>query len=161
MDPPLLHRITVCIDGSPTAELAMSYALALAQRFQSELSILAVAPLIPGFAPTTTEPWTAPQVGPNDLEQYRSIVDRAVHAAEAAGVSSVTGICLEGVIVDEIIAHIEAHRPDLLVMGSRGLSTAKRLLLGSVSDAVLHHSNCPVLVVRGAANPPAAGNPKS
>lgn len=139
----------------------MSHALALAQRFQSELSILAVAPLIPGFAPTTTEPWTAPQVGQNDLEQYRAIVDRAVRAAEAAGVSSVTGICLEGVIVDEIITHIEAHRPDLLVMGSRGLSTAKRLLLGSVSDAVLHHSNCPVLVVREAATPPPAAHPKS
>jgi nucleotide-binding universal stress UspA family protein len=161
MDSGPYPRITVCIDGSPTADLAMRHALALAQRFQSELSILAVAPLIPGFAPTTTEPWTTPQVGTNDLEQYRAIVDRAVEAAQAAGISSVTGICLEGVIVDEIIAHIEAHRPDLLVLGSRGLSTAKRLLLGSVSDAVMHHSNCPVLVVRGAATPPAAARPKS
>ncbi len=161
MDSSLFRRITVCVDGSPHAEVALNYSLALAQRFNSELSILAVAPLIPGFAPTTTEPWTAPEVGPNDVEQYRGIVDRAVRAAEGAGVTSVTGICLEGVIVDEIIAHIEAHRPDLLVLGSRGLSTAKRLLLGSVSDAVLHHSNCPVLVVRETTTPPLTANPRS
>jgi nucleotide-binding universal stress UspA family protein len=155
------HRITVCVDGSSHAGVALHYSIELAKRFGSELSIVAVAPLIPVYAPTASEPGTAPQAAPFDIEQYRGIVDRAVRTAEAAGVSSVSGICLEGIITDEIIAHIEAHRPDLLVLGSRGLSTAKRLLLGSVSDAVLHHANCPVLVVREAANRPPTGNPKS
>jgi len=75
-------------------------------------------------------------------------VNAAVKRAEDAGLPQVTGVLLEGVVVDEIIAHIELHPTSLLVIGSRGLSTAKRLLLGSVSDAVLHHLKVPVLVVR-------------
>ncbi|MCI4361140.1 MAG: universal stress protein, partial [Thermoplasmata archaeon] len=71
----------------------------------------------------------------------------------AEGLSSVTGVCLEGVIVDEIIGHLEQSPADLLVIGSRGLSTAKRLLLGSVSDAIVHHATCPVLIVRAEPTP--------
>jgi nucleotide-binding universal stress UspA family protein len=161
MEAATFHQITVCVDGSPHGEAALGYAIELTKRFGSELSILAVAPLIPVYGPITAEPLTAAQFGPYEVEQYQKIVDRAVRTAETMGVPRVTGICLQGVIVDEIISHIEAHRPDLLVLGSRGLSTAKRLLLGSVSDAVLHHSNCAVLVIRENPNLPPTPSPKS
>jgi nucleotide-binding universal stress UspA family protein len=51
----------------------------------------------------------------------------------------------------EILRYADVTDTDLLVVGARGLGTMKRLLLGSVSEAVLRHAACPVLVVRGRA----------
>jgi nucleotide-binding universal stress UspA family protein len=139
-------RITVAIDGSKMGDLAFDLALDLAKRYQSDLGVLAVAPLQPVFV-SSAEPWVPTEVPEAETNYYRGIVDKALRKAEAAGVTA-TGTCLEGVVVDEIIAHVEKHPTDLLVLGSRGLSTAKRLLLGSVSDAVSHHVRCPVLIAR-------------
>ena len=145
-----LARITVAVDGSPFAGQALDFAIDLAARYGSELTVLGVAPLVPLYV-SSTEPWVPTEVPASEARHYREVVDRSVEAARAGGVPAVTGICLEGVIVDEIIAHVEAHPTDLLILGSRGLSTAKRLLLGSVSDAITHHVKCPVLIVRSSA----------
>lgn len=147
MPPPSFHRITVAIDGSPIAEAALECAVDLAHRYGSDLVIISVAPIIPVYI-NTTEPYVAAGVPPSEIGHHQQIVEAAVKRAEAAGVSSVTGVSYEGVVVDEILTHLDEHPTDLLVLGSRGLSTAKRLLLGSVSDAVVHHAPCPVLVVR-------------
>lgn len=48
----------------------------------------------------------------------------------------------------EIVTHAQASDADLVVMGSRGLSTVQGLLLGSVSEYVMRHAGCPVTVVR-------------
>jgi len=53
-------------------------------------------------------------------------------------------------VIDTIIKHVEADRSDLLVVGSRTLTKTERLHLGSVSESVLRHAPCSVLVVRGA-----------
>ncbi|MGI0131926.1 MAG: universal stress protein [Thermoplasmata archaeon] len=143
-----LTRITVAIDGSKHAERALAFGIDLAKRYGASLSIVAVAPLVPLYV-SSTEPWVPTEVPQSEIAHYRKVLDAAVAQAQEDGVASVTGLCLEGVIVDEIIALLEHHPTDLLIMGSRGLSTAKRLLLGSVSDAVAHHVKCPVLIVRG------------
>jgi nucleotide-binding universal stress UspA family protein len=152
MTAPAFARVTVAVDGSPTSDHALDVAIDLAKRYGSTLSIVTVAPLVPLYVPGS-EPFIPTEIPETEIQYYRGIVDAAVRRAEAGGVSSVTGLALEGVIVDEIIAHLEEHPTDLLVMGSRGLSGAKRLLLGSVSDAVVHHAHCPVLIVRW--SPPA------
>jgi nucleotide-binding universal stress UspA family protein len=140
-------KVTVTVDGSPGAENALDVAIDLAQHYNGELCVVAVAPLVPLYVPGS-EPYIPTEIPESEIQYYRGVVDAAVAKAEKAGVSSVTGVALEGVIVDEIIAHVEQNPPDVLVMGSRGLSGAKRLLLGSVSDAVVHHARCPVLIVR-------------
>ncbi len=145
-----LRHITVAVDGSAFANHGLEFAIDLAQKYGSELTILGVAPLVPLYV-SSTEPWVPTEVPESEARHYRSVVDVSLEKARKAGLTAVTGVCLEGVIVDEMIAHVEAHPTDLLVIGSRGLSTAKRLLLGSVSDAVSHHVKCPVLIVRGPA----------
>ncbi len=94
------------------------------------------------------EPFVAAALPPSDLPRFRQIVEASVKVAESAGVTAVTGVCTDGVVVDELLAELEDHTPDLLVIGSRGLSAAKRLLIGSVSSAMVNHAPCPVLVVR-------------
>ncbi|EQD43016.1 universal stress protein [mine drainage metagenome] len=155
MSPEPIQRIAVAIDGSPCAERALEAAIDLAQRYGAALAILSVAPIHSMYV-SPTEPWVATQVLESDSGRYQKIVADAVAKAEAQGVASVTGVCLEGVVVDELLMHLERHPTDLLVLGSRGLSTARRVLLGSVSESVLHHVNCPVLIVRERPTPPPA-----
>jgi nucleotide-binding universal stress UspA family protein len=82
------------------------------------------------------------------VTRYRSLVDAAVKQAQEAGLSAVTGVCHEGVIVDEVLSFLDLHPVDLVVVGSRGLSATRRLLIGSISSALVAHAPCPVLVVR-------------
>jgi nucleotide-binding universal stress UspA family protein len=147
MPAPSLRRITVGVDGSTNAEAALEWAIDLAHRYGSELAIVAVAPIVPVYI-SATEPFVPAGVAPSEIGPYREMVDVAMKKAKAAEVTSVTGVAYEGVAVDEILNHLEKHPTDLLVIGSRGLSAAKRLLLGSVSTAIINHAPCPVLVVR-------------
>ena len=143
----MFGTITVAVDGSPHAQRALEVAADLAKKYGSALTVLGVTPLTPVYV-STTESWAPLTIPESEIQHYRKVVDDAVAAAQGIGAAPVKGVLLEGVIVDEIISQLEKHPTDLLVMGSRGLSTAKRLLLGSVSDAVVHHVGCPVLIVR-------------
>ncbi|MHB8351767.1 MAG: universal stress protein [Thermoplasmata archaeon] len=151
MAPAPLDRIAVAVDGSRFAEAALDYAITLALRFQGPLSLLTVAPLTTYVI--ATEPWVPTEILEGEVRHYRGILEAAVARARAAGVGSVTGVFLEGPVIDEIVAFLEKNPCDLLIMGSRGQSAAKRLLLGSTSDAVLHHVTCTVLIVRAPAPP--------
>jgi nucleotide-binding universal stress UspA family protein len=157
MTSPLYRRITVTTDGSEHAEKAVEAAIDLAKRYGAELTILAISPLVPVF-PTPNEPFLPASVPETAIPRFREIVDGAIAEAKAAGLTSVTGICGEGVVVDEILAYLEQHPTDLLVVGSRGLSSAKRLFLGSVSTGLVTRAPCPVLVVRPVASPPSGGS---
>ena len=146
----MFGTITVAVDGSPTADEALGIAIDLAKKYGSALSIVAVAPLVPLYV-ASAEPWIPTEIPESEIQHYRAVVDQCVAKAEKAGLTGVTGVCLEGVIVDELLAHLEHHPPDLLILGSRGLSTAKRLMLGSVSDAIVHHVHCPVMIIKAPA----------
>jgi nucleotide-binding universal stress UspA family protein len=149
MAPPRFARITVAIDGSRNSDEALAVAIDLAAKYGSELTILTVAPFVPVYMPASG-PYVAVVAAQGEVTRYQRLVDVAVEQAQAAGLRAVTGICREGVVVDEILSHLEMHPTDLVVVGSRGLSAAKRLLIGSISSALVTHAPCPVLVVRDA-----------
>ena len=147
MTAPNFRKITVAVDGSDHANEALDFAVDLAKRYAASLTVVGVAPIVPMYV-APTEPLAPGIVPPSDLPRYREIVAAAVKRAKAAGVTNVTSVAKEGVIVDELLEQLEAQPADLVVVGSRGLSTAKRILLGSVSSALVTHAPCPVLVVR-------------
>ncbi len=62
---------------------------------------------------------------------------------------SVTTAVQMGHVIDTIVKHVEADHADLLVVGSRTLTKSERLHLGSVSESLLRHAPCSVLIVRG------------
>ena len=147
------HRIAIATDGSPHAESALEVAIELAKAFGADLFVVAVAPLPPVFE-TPNAPFIPAAVPESSVPRFREIVDASVGKARSAGVAHVTGTCDEGTAVDRILAQVSAQKVDLLIVGSRGLSTAQRLLLGSVSTALVTHAPCAVLVVRREATPP-------
>jgi len=147
------RHITVAIDGSVHGAEALDTAIDLAKHYSAQLVVLSVAPLTPVYV-ASAEPYLPPSLPEGERPQYQQLVEAGVQRAEAAGLSGVTGLCVEGVVVEEILAHANQHPVDLLVLGSRGLTAARRVLLGSVSTGVVTHAPCPVLVVRPAPTPP-------
>jgi nucleotide-binding universal stress UspA family protein len=78
----------------------------------------------------------------------RELLRKQSWRVKAAG-GTVAGSHLRmGEVAMEIVALAEALHAGLIVMGSRGLGGVRRALMGSVSDSVVRHAHCPVLVVR-------------
>ena len=68
--------------------------------------------------------------------------------AEKAGARNVTTHICAGDIADEILDVAEAEKAGILVLGRRGLGRVRETLLGSVSQKVLHHADCTVVIVK-------------
>jgi nucleotide-binding universal stress UspA family protein len=142
VDSNMIKRLLVPVDGSKSSENAVRYACSIAEKFGSELLLLTVVPppIILGVEAGIIDYRPLEESGKKVLENMRKIAD-------SLGIRS--SVRLEtGQIADTIINVAKEESVDLIVIGSRGLSRAKRFLLGSVSNSVSHHASCPVLIVR-------------
>jgi nucleotide-binding universal stress UspA family protein len=142
----MFKRIVVAYDGSDHAIKALNTAIELAKAFNSKLDVVEVvdtaALLGMGFAPIPSD------VIAQIYNKAQNDVEQAKKKAQDAGVKDVTSQVLEGDPATSIIEYASKNGADLIVMGSRGLSTFKRLVLGSVSSKVVQESRVPVLVVK-------------
>jgi nucleotide-binding universal stress UspA family protein len=149
-------RILLATDGSKEAELATRTATDLTQKTGSELHVAHVF----GIAPVGPPVYYAevPDLQSEALEeeaeerisekQARGFLEAEVGKVRSAGGTVVETHLLEGGVAPEIVALAEEIGAGLIVMGSRGHGGIRRALMGSVSDAVVRHAHCPVLVVR-------------
>jgi nucleotide-binding universal stress UspA family protein len=141
-------RILLATDGSEEAELAALRAVELADATDSELHVVHVG-VVPIFL--KSYPGTLGYEGKlyEQIEEIsRELLRKESWRVKAAG-GTVAGAHLRMGQVDlEIVALAEEFGADLIVMGSRGLGGVRRALMGSVSDSVVRHAHCPVLVVR-------------
>ena len=141
-------RILLATDGSEEAELATNRAMDLAQSTDSELHVVHV-----GVVPTllVSYPGTLGYHGKlyeQIREQSRELLRKESWRVKAAG-STVAGSHLRMGSVDmEIVALARELGADLIVVGCRGHRGVRRAIEGSVSDGVIRHAPCPVLVVR-------------
>jgi nucleotide-binding universal stress UspA family protein len=141
------NTIVFATDGSDGASVAARAAADLARKTGSELHVAhAWRHHLRGLGYPTVA-WT--DYSYLDEREARRVLDTQVDALEAAGDLSTEPHLLQGTPVDAILDLCEELRPGLLVMGSRGLGPVGRLVVGSVSEGVVHHARCPVLVVRG------------
>ena len=141
-------RILLATDGSEQAELAVLRAVELADATDSELHVVhvGVVPMFLKSYPGTLgyERTLYEQIEEMSRERLRK---QSLRVKVAGG--TVAGAHLRMGQVDlEILALAEELGADLIVMGCRGLGGVRRALMGSVSDSVVRHAHCPVLVVR-------------
>lgn len=142
-------RVLLALDGSREANAAARVAAEISNATGSELHLVYVSPAESPYYP-----------GPEMPEIREGYLEQLHERARAWVEDQAERLKAEGVIVEA--AHLRLGAPDreivrlgdelgagLIALGSRGLGGVKRALLGSVSDSVLRHAHCPVLVVRG------------
>jgi nucleotide-binding universal stress UspA family protein len=153
-------KILLATDGSREASLAATTAADLAKRTGSELHVLYVGeapnPYAEGVGLAGAEAGAeaVPSRLGADLEgefeqQARDVLDAEAERVRAAGGAGAQAHLSMGKADHEVVALAEEIGAGLIVLGSRGRGGIRRALMGSVSDSVVRHSHCPVLVVRG------------
>jgi nucleotide-binding universal stress UspA family protein len=144
-------KILLATDGSEEAELALRTAVALAKSTDSELHVLTAIPEQPDLDYMVHRyPFRSPDEALEAFEQgTKTILEEQVRKITEAGIL-VGGTHLEvGRPVDRaIVGFAEDAGVGLIVMGSRGRGGMRRALMGSVSDSVVRHAHCPVMIVR-------------
>jgi nucleotide-binding universal stress UspA family protein len=142
-------RIVVGTDGSETAGEAVHQAVDLAKLAGAQLSIVsAYAPL--SERQVKEEQLAAPadvqyEIGPR--ENVNLVLNAAAAAAKAEGVEVQTHP-VEGDPAEAILKVAEETKADLIVVGNKGMTGARRFLLGSVPNKVSHHAPSSVIIVR-------------
>jgi nucleotide-binding universal stress UspA family protein len=139
--------ILLATDGSESVEAATRLAIELAKASGNTLLVVTVwRELRADFGiPITT---LFPDVVDIEREHAREVADSVAAGAAAAGVVVET-IVRHGSPSHEICAVAAERRPRMVVMGTYGWGAVERVLFGSVSESVLHHAPCPVLIVPG------------
>ncbi len=145
----MFHSIVVGTDGSDTAAEAVRQATELAR------SVGARIELVSAYEPVTDERLQAESIHVpedlhwmvNPLEDVEAMLAEAAREIRDAGVE-VEVFARQGDPADAILDVAEERGSDLIVVGNKGMTGAKRFLLGSVPNKVSHHAPCAVLIIR-------------
>lgn len=139
-------KILTAVDGSQEAARAAQTAAELAEKTGSELHVVHVGVLEPVYHP---ERHGYPAYRERIEEEVLRLLEEQVERLKKTGKEVVRSHPRLGRADEEILAVAGEIGAELIVTGNRGLSPLKRVLMGSVSDSVVRHARCPVLVVRG------------
>ena len=134
----MFQKTLVPVDGSPfTAGLA-AYAIAFAKKAGCSLT----------FAYVLDRPQTdsAAEIEKQKTASMR-IPEQSREKAVGEGVSASSRVEV-GTPAETVISMAEREKFDLIILGSRGYSQLRRLIVGSVADKVIEHAPCPVLIFR-------------
>lgn len=142
-DLPHYHRILFATDGSESAQKAARHAVALAHHTGATLSVLYV---LDAHASFHLGVYQAEAL--NELrDEGRRALAAVAELAREVGVNLEETLC-EGRPGETIVREAERQGADLIVLGSHGQNPLADILLGSVSEYVLHHAGVPVCIVR-------------
>jgi nucleotide-binding universal stress UspA family protein len=138
-------EILVPVDGSEGSHRAALFAARLASGLKLPLKLAFVVPLTAEgamvFAKLTRE-----EIEEVERQQARTVLDKARAAIGGAG-GDVSEVIMIGDAAEEILNYSNQQPTTLVVMGRRGLSPIKTLMLGSVSEKVMRYARGPVTVV--------------
>jgi nucleotide-binding universal stress UspA family protein len=148
--------VLLAIDGSTEASLATEVAVEIAIKMRSELHLVYVHSDPPLTALYEGEYLRGGQALDLEFDEQlensrraaQGVLDTAVRKVHSLGGAVAQAHLMEGRAPQEIVSLAEDLGIGLIVMGSRGRGGFSRTLMGSVSDAVMRHAHCPVLVVR-------------
>jgi nucleotide-binding universal stress UspA family protein len=149
-----IKTLLVPIDGSPGGAVALGIAVGLARATEASLELLDVAVPIPLYVYAGYEYGGITAIDPawdeEALASARTYVDSIVARLRAVGITVNGNARMEPDVSGTIVARAEETNADLIVMSTQALSGVARALLGSVADAVVRSSHCPVLLLHRA-----------
>ncbi len=148
-----LASVLIATDGSDGANEAIRFLLSLPLVRNTKVRLLSAVESTPypASAPKMIRAQLKGMIAQLERErraEVEKVLDRAARELKAR-VTRLTRSMPTGHPAREIVAAAASFDADLVVVGARGLGGMKRLLLGSVSERVLHHARCPVLIVKG------------
>ena len=145
----MFGSIVVGTDGSDTAKEAVRQAVELARSLGAELLLVSAYQPVSRVSVNreTAEMPDDAQWMVSAREDVASLLAEAAQTAEEAGVPVQT-FPRQGDPADAILDVAEERDADLIVVGNKGMTGAKRFLLGSVPNKVSHHAPCSVLIIR-------------
>ena len=141
----MYKRILLPLDGSPLAEQALAHAVAHADHFQAELTLLRV--LVPLPRPATVADRSLTRAEHAMSASIHEYLERIAAGIRERGISVRTA-SVEGRPHIEIVQFAETNQIDLIVMSTRGQSGLSRWMMGSIADRVVRGAGVPVLLVR-------------
>ena len=145
----MFGSIVVGTDGSSTAKEAVRQAIDLAKQVGASLDIVSAYEPVSGDR-LRQEQREAPQDvewAVNPREDVDHTLEEAARETREAGVEVET-FARQGDPADAILDVAEERGSDLIVVGNKGMTGAKRFLLGSVPNKISHHAPCSVLIIR-------------
>jgi nucleotide-binding universal stress UspA family protein len=138
--------IIVGVDGSGHSQRALEWAAREAAVRQTSLTVLSVHQAVAGWG---GGPAIYPMSDGSTAEDARELAqretDKALKGLGGQRPAEVTVRALDGLPAEELLR--AADGAEMLVVGSRGVGGFARLLMGSVTNHVTHHANCPVVVI--------------
>jgi nucleotide-binding universal stress UspA family protein len=141
----LFSKLLVPVDGSENSLRALEEAIFLSKKLDAQITALHVMEK----APTV---YIHPQKELEELlKDYRKESERILEKCQQIGKNNRIELNMaisEGDVASKIIQYAEKGRFDMVVMGHRGSGKFKEMVLGSVSEKVLHRTKCSVLIVR-------------
>jgi nucleotide-binding universal stress UspA family protein len=135
--------IVLATDGSKYSAAAAERAIAFAKSYGGELKVLSVVDVPSEFYAD------APQAVEDLVRKAKGFVADVKNQAEAAGVSAETFV-VEAEAYQAVNNLAQEQKANMIVLGSHGRTGLRRLLMGSVTEAVIGHASCPVLIVKSA-----------
>jgi nucleotide-binding universal stress UspA family protein len=129
-------------DGSKDAALATRAAADVCDATGAELHVVHVWHPVPT---ARLRPFMRTEM----MRLGQELLEQGVEEARGAGASVASTHLLEGRAPDEILNLAQQIQAGLVVIGSRGVGPVTRVVMGSVSETVVHHARCPVLILRG------------
>jgi nucleotide-binding universal stress UspA family protein len=136
-----VRTILVPVDGSQSSRRAVQLAVEMSRAFGAELTLLHVAPVkeLPVLMAEEEDAW--------EDKEAELVLGEEAKLARSFGVEP-SVIVRRGRTATQILRQVEKSHPDLVVMGTRGLTEAKSILMGSVSRVISRRAKSQVVLVR-------------
>ncbi|MGB8162811.1 MAG: universal stress protein [Nitrososphaeraceae archaeon] len=141
----MFSKVLVPVDGSDNSHRALEAALLLSEKLGAKVTAIHVIEDIPVLHIQSEK------LLRELLDAYKKegqlILSKCSDLATRKGLSINTKL-IQGYAGSTILDFCEKEKYDIIIMGSRGMGKFKELVLGSVSSKVVHHSSCPVMIIR-------------
>lgn len=141
----MFSKILVPVDGSDISYRAFDSALFLSERLGSKITAIHVIENVPTVYIQSQK--ILDEILETHKNESQKILDECSSVASKKGIT-INTILLEGNPASTILEFSQMEKYEVIIIGSRGMGHFKELILGSVSSKILHHSLCPVLLIR-------------
>jgi nucleotide-binding universal stress UspA family protein len=146
-------KIVVGVDGSEESMKAAEYAISIAKLYNAELNAITVLTSDIGYICSSpgveSPPLTVKEIILLAGDEAKKWFDEIKEKANKKGIQLKTEyIVAKKSLLNTILEYVEEHNINLVVVGTRGRSGIKKMLLGSIASGLVTYSPCPVLVIK-------------